>query len=349
MLPVALLCALLGAPDQVFSGPQKGEEAPPLKVLDLNGPKAGKEHDYLSESLVRLLVEEDALGKREAFAVHAALARIQAGPAAMPGLVAALAEAWSDPSPGQGVPVAVSQLRLQLGPEVIPALIDVMERGSPAEQHYGGYVMQHLGLAAARALAEGLIARDERLRRPAARALVGLAAGEIRKHRESRVLALGAAFALSEEGPERTRAAARVVYQALSLGGRPDQDDPAGDERILEHALRDADLEPLLDAVAEALAASLDGGGIEAPLAVDAVALLGPRAVPPLVAVLGSGDPTAQGWAELALGRLASSDDLAAEALGRALLAAKAPLRERIARILDHAGRGDLAAAGRSR
>src|SRR5262245_15704816 len=46
-----LICALLSqdAPDRVFSGPQKGEKTSGFKVLDLSGPHAGKEADYLSE------------------------------------------------------------------------------------------------------------------------------------------------------------------------------------------------------------------------------------------------------------------------------------------------------------
>lgn len=47
-LLVALI-PILAVPEEIFSGPQKGEKTPAFKVLDLNGPNAGKEVDYVTE------------------------------------------------------------------------------------------------------------------------------------------------------------------------------------------------------------------------------------------------------------------------------------------------------------
>lgn len=50
MLTLLLFLALMApATDDIFSGPQKGEKTPPFKVLDMNGPNAGKELDHVSE------------------------------------------------------------------------------------------------------------------------------------------------------------------------------------------------------------------------------------------------------------------------------------------------------------
>ena len=46
---LVVLISMVVAPEEVFSGPQKGEKTPPFKVLDLNGPNAGKETDYITE------------------------------------------------------------------------------------------------------------------------------------------------------------------------------------------------------------------------------------------------------------------------------------------------------------
>jgi len=44
-----LLLVLTAAADDIFSGPQAGEATPPFKVLDVSGPNAGKEVDYITE------------------------------------------------------------------------------------------------------------------------------------------------------------------------------------------------------------------------------------------------------------------------------------------------------------
>lgn len=50
MPSIVIALALLSTPtDELFSGPQKGEKTPHFKVLDVNGPNAGKEFDYLAE------------------------------------------------------------------------------------------------------------------------------------------------------------------------------------------------------------------------------------------------------------------------------------------------------------
>src|SRR5687767_7290641 len=50
MPSLLLALTLLSAPSaEIFSGPQKGEPTPTFKVLDVSGPNAGKEIDYVSE------------------------------------------------------------------------------------------------------------------------------------------------------------------------------------------------------------------------------------------------------------------------------------------------------------
>ena len=49
MLAVMALAVPVGAQDRVFSGPQVGEKTTPFRVVDVTGPNAGKEVDYVSQ------------------------------------------------------------------------------------------------------------------------------------------------------------------------------------------------------------------------------------------------------------------------------------------------------------
>ncbi|MBI4601153.1 MAG: hypothetical protein HY721_04250 [Planctomycetes bacterium] len=294
----------------------------------------------------------DGDGARTQREVDAALRALpKLGPGIARAVVQALEETGENWAKDPRVPARLCNVLFGLGDASLRALVDALETGSPALQRRAAYAIEVFGARAAPALAEGLVRRGAGFRALAADALLRLTASAVQESPE-KALSLARLFPLGPAHPDRPRAVAAAAAEALGL-------DP-GAAAALEAAAGDRDLTALLKAAAFALErlgpraeaamphliAALEVSSDCAPFAADALGRIGGPAVARLLELLERGSPKAQGWAESALWEIAARDESAAKALAAALPGASEPLRARLRRVLDLAGRAGAQPTG---